>query len=110
MTLTSLQEATLDQIARRRKGREITGAEVARAIRLTPRSEKEGADMRSIIHALRLKGYPICANNKGYYWPETPTELDEYLEDFKARIEDQQKAYYGMQANAEYIPAEIVEI
>lgn len=108
--LTTLQELTLNEIHGRRKGREITGAQLTKITRLVPRSEFAGADMRQVVHALRVKGYPICANGKGYYWPEDKAELDGYLESFKTRIEDQKKAYYGMQANLTYQPQEVVVI
>ena len=96
-TLTRLQEDTLTTIMERRKNNPITGKEVASAIGLKPRATgKEGADLRSIVNALRCKGYPICASNDGYYWPGNDADLTAYLDIFQGRINDQAKALAGM--------------
>lgn len=108
--LTILQESTLNAVRPRGRKHEITGAQLQRVIGLKPRSEKAGAEMRSVIHALRVKGYPICVNGKGYFWPADRAELDAYLEDFEARIQDQQKALNGMRANLAYEYQEPVEL
>lgn len=109
--LTTLQMLTLEQVCKRPKGDEIRGKDIAKLIGLKPRNTgKEGADMRSIIHALRIKGYPICANGKGYYWAADDTELMAYLKGFEARINDQRAAMQGMVQKKSYTPMEIVEI
>jgi hypothetical protein len=97
MTLTSLQEQAWILIQHSRKGSEITGKSIANAIGLKPRSSgKDGADMRSIIHALRVKGYPICANGKGYYTANGILEVDEYADSLEARINDMETALDGI--------------
>lgn len=109
--LTNLQVLTLEEVCKRPLGNEITGTAIARAIGLKPRrSGMSGADMRSIIHALRVKGFPICANGKGYYWAQTPKEISEYVDLFRGRIEDQERACEGMKANRSYEPIDIVEL
>ena len=95
--LTELQAATLEAIKGRISGMKITGKELASAIGLKPRSPgKEGADMRRIIHALRVKGFPICASTEGYWWPISKEELQGYIESFQGRVDDQQAAVDGM--------------
>lgn len=75
----------------------VTGKEIANQIGLKPRSTgKEGADMRSVLNALRTKGYPICADGKGYWWPRDDHELSAYITSFQGRIDDQQKACDGL--------------
>ena len=42
----------------------LTAKQITHIIGLKEDFSKEGANMRSIIHALRVKGYPICANGR----------------------------------------------
>lgn len=109
--LTSFQTLTLAQVYAHHKGGEITGRKLAASIGLVNKNKQRvGADMRAVINALRTKGYPICANGKGYYWAASPGELREFTESFERRIEDQYKAMRGMKANTPYTPIEIIEI
>lgn len=95
--LTEYQSRTLDVIQCSKKGNEVTGKEVANRIGLVPRDTgKEGADFRSIVNALRRKGYPICANGKGYYYPETKAEVEEYAASLEGRIRKEQEALDGI--------------
>lgn len=95
--LTELQTSALNFIQCRYKGNEITGKNIANKIGLRPRGTgKDGADMRSIINALRKKGYPICANTKGYYYPTSKQEIYEYVESLRARIRKEQEALDGI--------------
>ena len=97
--LTDMQRAALELISIQRKGSEVTGRNVANAIGLRHReSGKEGADMRAVINALRRKGYPICANGKGYYYPKDRAEIQEYMESLSGRIQKAQEALDGMKA------------
>lgn len=97
--LTDTQRAALEMISIQRKGSEMTGRNVANAIGLRQReSGKEGADMRAVINALRRKGYPICANGKGYYYPNSREEIEEYMESLAGRIEKEKEALDGMSA------------
>lgn len=96
--LTAYQQSALDIILQHGRGNPIRGKDVANAIGLKPRSTgKEGADMRSIINALRVKGWPVCASGKGYYWPASQEELSAYVASFRARLADQSKAIAGME-------------
>lgn len=111
MDLTDLQLLTLEAIHPHLKGDEITGREVAKKIGLKPRATgKEGADMRSIVNALRVKGYPICANGKGYFWAATQGDLETFITSFQGRINDQQKACSGMRLNKGFTPSEAIEL
>jgi hypothetical protein len=104
--LTDLQQGALSAIIERRVENPITGKEIANGIGLKPRSSgKEGADMRSIINALRVKGYPICASGSGYWWPGSREEFQKYLESLEERIESMQRAYEGMKDGYDKIDA-----
>lgn len=104
--LTDLQTAALDAITNHDAAHPITGKAVAGIIGLKERkSGKEGADMRSIVHALRVKGYPICATGAGYWWPKNKEEAQAYILSFQGRIDDQQVALDGMRTGLGLIPA-----
>ena len=95
--LTDLQRRALTLVQVRPKGREITGKEIANLIGLRPRDTgKEGADLRSVVNALRKKGYPICANGSGYYYPETKKQIEEYIDSLRGRIRKEQEALDGI--------------
>lgn len=95
--LTQLQTDALREIRMRSKDDPITGKKVAELIGLKPRkSGKEGADMRAIIHALRIKGYPICATGSGYWWPRSSTELIGYVNALEERALTIMKAVTAM--------------
>lgn len=102
--LTDLQRGALDLITMHPHSRPITGTEVANRIGLKPRSTgKEGADMRSVIHALRMKGYPICASGRGYWYPASGDELKAYIESLEARANDQLEAAAGLKLGYELV-------
>lgn len=95
--LTDTEKLVLIEIGSHNKGNEITGAKIANAIGLKKRDTgKEGADLRSIINRVRRKGYPVCANGKGYYWPRNQTEIMDYQESLQNRLEKIQEAYDGI--------------
>lgn len=102
--LTDLQRGALDLITMHPHSRPITGTEIANRIGLKPRtSGKEGADMRSVIHALRIKGYPICASGRGYWYPASGDELKAYIESLEARANDQLEAVEGLKLGYELV-------
>jgi hypothetical protein len=95
--MTQTQEKVRDIIKSRDRQHPITGTQIAMAINLAPRKNGfEGADMRSIINALRKQGYPICADGNGYWWPRQVKELEEYIERFESRVADEQKSIDGL--------------
>ena len=65
--LTELQSMTYQIIKDHGRSNPIIGADIQRQINLTDRDHKKGANLRSIINALRDKGYAICASDEGYY-------------------------------------------
>ena len=96
--MTETQKLVLLEVSRHPKGDEITGAKLANSVDLKPRDTgKEGADLRSVINALRRSGYPVCANSKGYYWPKDQTEMLDYQESLRHRIDQMQEAYDGIE-------------
>ena len=71
---------------------------------------KEGADVRAIIHSLRIEGYPIIATDRGYYYAHTKKELSDYIKRLKNRIEEQQKIVDGLRKSFKNIGASIKDI
>lgn len=109
--LTDLQRAALDQITDRGATTPITGKEIANKIGLKPRDTgKEGADLRSIIHALRVKGYPICGGTKGYWWPKTKEEVQESIESMEGRAREILEAVEGLRLGLGMIGATVGQI
>ena len=97
--LTTYQRAALELIMERTSSDPVTGKDVANSIGLRPRRNgKDGADMRSVINALRVKGYPVCASGGGYWWPSSQEELSQYVVAFDQRIGDQIKARDGLKS------------
>lgn len=95
--LTELQKKALNIIKFRGKENPITGAKLVNKIKLKSRqSGYIGADMRSIIHSLRVKGYPICANTKGYFYANNKQELIKYMDGLSGRIEKTIEAHSGL--------------
>jgi len=102
--LTQLQRTALLEIECHDKANPITGRDLANCIGLKPRrTGKEGADIRSIINALRDKGYPICATGRGYWWPKNERELSAYIASFEARVVQQERALFGLRAGFQKI-------
>ena len=95
--LTPLQKRAIEVLSWHNKENPILGKNLARSIDLVERqSGKEGADMRSVINALRTKGWPICASSRGYYFARRAEELTDFIEEFQGRINKQQIACDGM--------------
>ena len=97
-TLTALQRVTANTILKMSDSRHpITGKEIANRIGLKERQKgMEGADMRSIIHALRLKGYPICASGRGYWYAKSEVELQAFIVSLQARSDSIVEAIEGL--------------
>ncbi len=95
--LTILQQKIIEEIRQHSRQDAISGAKLAMAAGLKERpGGKFGADIRSIVNAVRVKGYPVCANGVGYWWPKDEFELSKYVVDFQRRIDKQQEAVDGM--------------
>lgn len=108
--LTQYQLDTLTTIMARSSEGPITGKEIASIIDLKPReSGLDGADMRSIVHALRIKGYPICADTRGYWWPSSVEELDAYIASLQGRIDMQQDACDALRSGRHMVGTKKVE-
>lgn len=90
--LTDAQQRVLTMITDRAKNHPITSHELMLFLDIKDKDGKVGANLRAVVNALRDKGFPICANGKGYYYPQTPEELQQYIESFQNRINQQQEA------------------
>ena len=108
--LTQYQLDALTTIMSRSSEGPITGKEIASIINLKPRDNGlDGADLRSIVHALRTKGYPICADTRGYWWPANVEELDAYIVSLQGRIDMQQEACDALRSGRSMVGAKKVE-
>lgn len=108
--LTPLQLKALVEIRKHGKSLPIRGKDLANIIGLKPRQTgKEGADMRSVINALRVKGYPICASGDGYWWPSSRMELSAYIVGFDSRVSKQLQAVNGLKASFDKIELSVAE-
>lgn len=108
MNLSYYEQQTIKQLKKySSKFRPISGKQIADNIGLRPREKGlEGADMRAIIHQLRLKGYPICANRHGYYLTEDRKELMRFMARLQKRIESQRQAVEGLRSALQGLSAE----
>jgi len=55
---------------------------------------KEWVHIRRVqeaVQSLRLRGFPICANAEGYYWPGSSLELVNYIDGIKQRVSELNK-------------------
>ena len=87
--LTDLQSQVLTMITARSKDNPITSHELMTFLDIKDKDGKVGTNLRMIINSIRDKGCPICASSSGYYYPQSPEELLEYIESFSRRIEQQ---------------------
>lgn len=55
---------------------------------------KEWVNIRRVqeaVQSLRMRGFPICANGEGYYWPGSTVELFNYIDGIKQRVSELNK-------------------
>lgn len=100
--LTPLQQRVLNiLISDTHEKRQITGLEIMKRIGLAAfgRRSVPGADMRHIIHALRIKGFPICANSRGYFYARTDAALSKFIVQLQARLQSQEEALNGLKGS-----------
>ena len=101
--LTDLQRGALELITMHSIARPITGTEISSRIGLKNSRSREGADLRSVIHALRVKGYPVCASGSGYWYPADGSELKEYITGLEARANELLVAADGLKLGYELV-------
>jgi len=95
--MTQLQESVLALVGDHTKEDPITGRDIANRVGMRPRdSGKEGADLRSVISALRQKGQPICASKGGYYYARDRYELADFIDSLGGRVEKLNQVIYGL--------------
>lgn len=100
--ITPLQKRVLDiLILDTNEKRAITGMNIVKRIGLAAFGNKSipGADMRQVIHALRLKGFPICANSRGYFYARTEEALSKFIVRLQSRLQSQEEALNGLKGS-----------
>jgi hypothetical protein len=102
--LTFLQQKVLSIVSQRPISNPITGKGIAEALKIKEVPGKYGASMRAIIHALRVKGYPVCASGRGYYWPKNDLELSAFIHAFKIRVLQEERAVNGLEKSWDKVP------
>ena len=111
MNLTPLQHQTLKiLLADTNKDRPITGTNLALRIGLKGRkSGEQGGDIRSVIHALRIAGYPICATSRGYFYARTQGELSNFIVQLQGRLESQEEALKALKESFDKVGSPIIQ-
>jgi hypothetical protein len=66
----------------------LSGSKISSLINLKTKGI-QGAEMRNIIHKIRLRHYPVCATFAGYYYAMTIEELEEFRKILRERIDKQ---------------------
>lgn len=96
-TLTNLQHQALKILIQdTSEKRPITGLNLSKRIGLKQRTGEEGSNLRQIIHALRVKGFPICAYGRGYFYARTTEQLSKFIANLQARLISQEEALDGL--------------
>ena len=57
---------------------------------------QEQANVRSVVHALRIQRFPICSSSKGYWIARSQRELDDSISDIQGRINSMQEMVSGL--------------
>tara|TARA_R110000744_G_scaffold63081_2_gene129897 strand:- start:869 stop:1219 length:351 start_codon:yes stop_codon:yes gene_type:complete len=55
-----------------------------------------GPQVRTIVHAMRVQGHPVCSNTKGYFWG-TREEVKETVRSLEQRLRSLAEVIRGMQ-------------
>jgi hypothetical protein len=98
--MTYFQQRAIEILKHHTAENKITGKSLAKTIGLQDRrSGLEGADMRAIIHALRMAGFPILADTEGYWYAQTKEELKDFIGRLEHRVGEQQKVIDALKEN-----------
>lgn len=96
-TLTNLQHQMLKILIQDSSdGHPITGMNLSKRLGLKQRTGEEGSNLRQIIHALRIKGFPVCASGRGYFYARTTEQLSKFIMNLQARLISQEEALTGL--------------
>lgn len=107
-SLTPLQLKVLEVLMKDTSAKmPITGLNISRRLGLVSK-RLPGSDMRSVIHALRVKGLPICANGRGYFYARTNEELSKFIVSMEERILAQEYALKGLKESFHNVGFEIL--
>ena len=104
-TLTPYQSHVAKILRHSTKESPVTGRTIGRMVGIQENAKTDGANLRSVIHALRVKGFPICADSNGYFWAGDAEELQEFIISFQGRVDEQQKAVDGLRASYDKVGA-----
>lgn len=96
-TLTNLQHQTLKILIQdSSEVYPITGTNIGKRLGLKQKDGAEGASLRQIIHTLRVKGFPVCATGRGYFYARTTEQLSKFITQLQARLISQEDALTGL--------------
>jgi hypothetical protein len=96
-SLTSLQHQALKILVHdTSESQPITGTNLAKRLNLKQQTGAEGANLRSIIHTIRVKGFPICATGRGYFYARTNEQLSKFITRLQNRLMSQEEALSGL--------------
>lgn len=92
-TLTNLQHQALKILVQDTSaGSPITGMNLSKRLGLKKRTGEENSGLRQIIHVLRIKGFPICATGRGYFYAQTSEQLSKFIVKLQERVVSQEQA------------------
>lgn len=109
IALSKLQHQTLQILVQdSHEGQPINGTNLAKRIGLKQQTGKDGANLRSIIHTLRIKGFPICANGRGYFYARSSDQLSKFITKMQGRVLSQEQALKGLKESFHNIGYQIL--
>lgn len=108
--MTFLQEKALEILKQHSKKYPITAKYLAGQLEMKQQLKgQEQANVRSIIHALRVKGFPICSSTRGYWYAENSFELSEYIVKLEGRISKIQQTVDGLNKSFDRVKDRMTE-
>lgn len=98
-TLTQLQHYALKILIQdSTESAPITGTNLSKRLSLKQKTGAEGANLRQIIHTLRVKGFPVCATGRGYFYARTQGQLSKFITQLQGRLLSQEETLSGLKA------------
>lgn len=58
-----------------------------------------GAEVRAMVHQLRLEGVPICSSRNGYWMAHSKADVRQTINHFKSRIREMEDVVQALETN-----------
>lgn len=66
--------------------------------------------VRALVNKLRSDGFPICSDEKGYWYSEEPADIRATLDSLDSRMASMNRAFFGLLGTYKRIKTEPTEI